>query len=217
MATWGLHIRIAEKVLLKNKDLDTESFLVGNIGPDCGVPNEDRSAFSPPTEISHWKTGINKRINPDEFFCKYLEREFYDNKEKSFLLGYYSHLLTDVEFSHFFMSKKENDVNYKKLEEDKSFIWTIKKDWYDLDRLYFRENPESLFYEVFQHINTFPDYLSYFPKGAILNKVKYIRNFYLKPSENLDREYIYLTLSEMNDFLANTVEKIEEEIITLLV
>jgi len=106
LATWGLHIRIAEKVLFRNKDLDIESFLVGNIGPDCGVPNEDRSAFSPPTEISHWKTGINKSINPDEFVCEHLKKIFNDHKEKSFLLGYYSHLLTDVEFSHFLKSKK---------------------------------------------------------------------------------------------------------------
>ena len=39
MATWGVHIRIAEDLLKMINSLDPTSFLVGNIGPDCGKPN----------------------------------------------------------------------------------------------------------------------------------------------------------------------------------
>ena len=37
MATWGLHIRIAEELLKIESSFDIEKFLVGNIGPDVLV------------------------------------------------------------------------------------------------------------------------------------------------------------------------------------
>ncbi|MFT9493878.1 hypothetical protein [Anaerosolibacter sp.] len=54
MATWGAHIRIAETILKIYIDLDEKSFLIGNVGPDCGEPNKDWSEFSPPKKVSHW-------------------------------------------------------------------------------------------------------------------------------------------------------------------
>ncbi len=212
MATWGLHIRIAEKLLDLGFNLDNESFLIGNIGPDCGVANEDWSAFSPPTEISHWKDDCDNSINADLFFETHVKNQNYDMHEKSFLYGYYVHLLTDIEFRRLVKTKKRTDKNYEILNEDKNFIWTIKKDWYDLDHLYFRDNQSSLFYKIFQHVKTFPDYLDYYPKGAVENKVNYITDFYLKSSDNLDRKYIYLTSEEMGNFLDETVKLISDKL-----
>lgn len=54
MATWIAHLRIAEN-LLKKYDFEIESFLVGNIGPDSGVPVEESSEFDPPKRITHWQ------------------------------------------------------------------------------------------------------------------------------------------------------------------
>ena len=211
MATWGLHLRIAEELLNKEYLLDETSFLVGNIGPDCGVPNEDWSKFDPPGEVSHWKNADGD-IDTEKFYSTYLDKNIEDEKEKSFLLGYYVHLLTDIEFSKFLKNKKNTDRNYKPLLNDRKFIWTIKKDWYDLDHLYFRENPTGLFYKTFQHVKDFPDYMSYYPKGAVTRQVKYITEFYKNPPENLDREYIYLTMKEMDEFVADTVNAVEEEL-----
>ena len=47
MATWIAHMRIAEHFMKKDAALDNALFLVGNIGPDCGVPNEDWSVLRP--------------------------------------------------------------------------------------------------------------------------------------------------------------------------
>lgn len=215
MATWGLHIRIAERLLARISTLEKESFLIGNIGPDCGMPNSDWSAFDPPTEISHWKDQEKKIINPDLFLEKCFSRHK-EGDEKSFLLGYYAHLLTDIEFATMIKQKKSNDPLYQKLKEDKNFIWTIKRDWYDLDHLYFREHPDSIFFKVFQHVKEFPDYLHYYPKGAIIRQVKYITDFYLKSSDDLDREYQYLTAAEMDNFLDNAIKVIEKKIRYLL-
>lgn len=212
MATWGLHIRIAEGLLNRGYDFDEESFLVGNIGPDCGMPNEDWSKFEPPTEVSHWSDKGKKNIFADKFYNAYLDKEVNDRKEKSFLFGYYTHLLTDIEFKKLVSKKQKEDINYQRLKTDKKFIWTIKEDWYDLDHLYFRDNPESIFFRVFQNIKHFPDYLDYYPKGAIIQRIKYITEFYQNPSENLDREYKYLTKEEMNSFLDKTLDFIDNDL-----
>jgi hypothetical protein len=40
MATWMVHLRIADKLLNKIKGLSYTEFVVGNIAPDSGVPND---------------------------------------------------------------------------------------------------------------------------------------------------------------------------------
>ncbi|CAK7086360.1 zinc dependent phospholipase C family protein [Tissierella carlieri] len=201
MATWGAHIRIAETILNVDRSLDEKYFLVGNVGPDCGEPNEDWSEFFPSKSVSHW---INKDevIEAEKFYDEYLNKEIEDNKLYSFLLGYYVHLLTDIEWGNMVDEKKKIDAEYKKLETDKKFIWTIKKDWYDLDHLYFRKNPNSIFHRIFKNIESFPDYLDYYPAGAIERQLRYISGFYTKYNGNPEREYIYLTEKEMDDFVS---------------
>ncbi|MBU5256106.1 zinc dependent phospholipase C family protein [Tissierella praeacuta] len=211
MATWGVHIRIAEAILNAHSSLDEKYFLVGNVGPDCGQPNEDWSEFFPPKSVSHWINEDNF-IEAEKFYKKYLNKGIEDNKLYSFLLGYYVHLLIDIEWIGIMDEKKKIDNNYKKLEKDEKFIWTIKEDWYDLDHLYFRKNPNSIFHRIFKNIESFPDYLDYYPAGAIERQLRYIREFYTKYNGNPDREYIYLTEKEMDDF----VSKKSNDIIELL-
>jgi len=46
MATWIAHLRIAENILNKGYNFEPKAFVVGNIGPDSGVPNEDWSSWA---------------------------------------------------------------------------------------------------------------------------------------------------------------------------
>lgn len=41
MASWMVHLRIADKLLDQLKNIDETAFVMGNIAPDSGVPNED--------------------------------------------------------------------------------------------------------------------------------------------------------------------------------
>ena len=61
MATWIAHLRIANNLIQELNIQNHIDFIVGNIGPDCGVPNEDWSKFDPPGEISHWRNKINNK------------------------------------------------------------------------------------------------------------------------------------------------------------
>ena len=211
MATWIAHLRVAEELLNKGYNIDEESFIVGNIGPDSGVPNEDWSSFDPPTAITHWKDKDGS-IQPEDFYDKYLRNKKMDNKEYSFMLGYYTHLITDVEWTKLHDRQKENEEYRRKLEKDKNFIWIVKKDWYGHDFIYVENYKDSVFHTIFKHIKDVPDYLDYFPSGAFTRQVKYIKDYYLGVNEETKDNFIYLTKKDMDEFIVDTVNVIEERI-----
>ena len=66
MASWMVHLRIADKLLDRIPGLSPVEFIVGNIAPDSGVPNGDWSAFHPSTRVSHFKSA-DKKADPDAF------------------------------------------------------------------------------------------------------------------------------------------------------
>lgn len=210
MATWIAHLRVAENILKRGFDLDTEPFIVGNIGPDSGVPNEDKSNFSPPSKITHWQND-DKNIDAEAFWNKYLSNnEIKNNYEAySFYMGYYVHLLTDIYWKEGLFKKKKQEPLYKDgLDKDPNFIWTIKKDWYGLDYLFLEKNPDFIFFTLFKNVKTVPDYLEYFPKGAFERQVKYITDFYLGENEETKDNFIYLKEEEMDSFIKFASEKI---------
>lgn len=207
MATWIAHLRIAENILKNMDDLDSIAFILGNVGPDSGVPNEDWSSFNPPKKITHWINEENN-IDAERFFDKYIKNNLMEYSKYSYVLGYYIHLLTDIEWSKFFNEKKNNALYNKKLKEDASFIWTIKKDWYGLDFLYLEKNPNFIFHTIFKNIDQVPDYIDYFPKGALMKQVNYITEYYLGDNEETKENFIYLNEEEMDKFIDDTSKKI---------
>lgn len=105
MASWVTHLMIADRVLEKFQGLDRHGFCVGNIAPDCNVENEDWTEFTPPRAVTHWMSAERKVASDcDRFYKEYIEARRQDIKteeEYSFLMGYYSHLITDAEFQRF--------------------------------------------------------------------------------------------------------------------
>ena len=209
MATWIAHLRVAENLLNKGFNFDVSSFLIGNIGPDSGVPNEDYSSFYPPREITHWEK--NKISDAEGFFNKYIQNAhpITDKNEFSFKIGYYTHLLTDIEWRKLYEAKKKTSLYKENLDKDKKFIWVIKEDWYGLDFLYLDKNPNCYFFKVFKNLSEVPDYLDYFPKGAFTKSVKNICEYYLGENTLTKENFKYLTEEEMNKFIENATNTIE--------
>ena len=211
MASWMVHLRIADKLLDRIPGLSPIEFIVGNIAPDSGVPNADWSAFSPPTKISHFKTTSNK-ADPDAFAAKYWTEEFrsrYDQRQYAFFLGYLTHLLTDVAWvEEIYYPAKERFSEL--LEADpENFIWKLKQDWYDLDFKYLRDHPGCRAFRVYLGAVGFRnDFMEEFALDALDNRRQYITDFYLQGREGLDREYPYLTEAEMDAFTDRTAAAI---------
>jgi hypothetical protein len=212
MASWMVHFRIADK-LLDYLDVNAEQFIVGNIGPDCGEPNEDWSIFYPSTYISHWNDSLDKaKINSEGFYQEYIEKNT-DRSKLSFYLGYYVHLKTDILWSHK-VYKPTKARHKEQFEQDDKFIWTVKEDWYDLDHKYLRDNPNFRAFRIFDKITVFPNiYLDYFSDVAMEKQIRYISDFYNAYKGDLDREYLYLNEDQVNAFVVEAVEEIKNDLI----
>lgn len=223
MATWGVHFRIAENILKIYPKLNRKFFAIGNIAPDCGLPNNDWSAFTPPKEISHFTVGgvsdflgmqTDKFIlNDVKFYSKYLKD--YDmisfQDDRSILLGYFIHLITD-NLWNFYVMKPLKEKYLKELQQNPNFIWEVKRDWYDLDKIYITENKDSLFWTDFLNAEYDVDLLDFFPREGVKRQLKFIKKFYQISNEEYLRiskkEFIYLDRKQMYNFIQNSTDVI---------
>ena len=212
MATWIAHMRIAEHIMNLDEKLNNNEFLVGNLAPDCGVPNEDWSKFTPDSKITHWKLD-GKNINANDFKSNYISNSNFN----PFYLGYYFHLLTDIAWENFYAKKELEPIYCEGLNADPQFIWTIKKDWYGQDHLFLERNPDSIFFRNFQHIVEFDNvYFNIYPKDAFTKRIKYIIDFYLSNKEDAGRAFPYLSENEMDSFVNETISLLENKYRTLV-
>jgi hypothetical protein len=213
MATWIGHLRIAEGLLVAISGLDETAFTLGNLGPDSGIPNADWSQFDPPKEVSHFirqGTGEDK-IHDLEFYRNYLLPASTDDLARySYLLGYFFHLLADNLWSRriWFTCKQYYAAQFA--EHGGRFIWTLKKDWYDLDFKYVRDNPDCLFWSVFLPAPLPPAYLPFLPEAGIHHSLNHIRHFYSHPDPalGLDRPYPYLNEQTMARYVSDAAAAI---------
>ena len=211
MASWMVHLRIADKLLEALSVTAPVEFIVGNLAPDSGVPNEDWSAFDPPYATSHFKTGTDK-AGPEAFAEKYFrpeQRQSYSDSQFAFYLGYLSHLITDRLWSEKIARPTLKQYAKEDAPDREQFIWQIKEDWYDLDYKYLRDHPGFRAFRVYLGAVGFRnDFMEEFSEDAFDNRRIYITDFYLQGKENLDREYPYLTEAAMDAFVEEAVREI---------
>lgn len=211
MASWMVHLRIADKLLDKIPMLSPVEFIVGNIAPDSGVPNEDWSAFSPSTKISHFKGEGNIAV-PEFFACKYFTAEQqanYNRRQYAFYLGYLTHLITDVLWIRDIYDPSKVKFPELRAELGNNFIWKIKEDWYDLDFKYLRDHPGFRAFRVYLGAVGFVnEFMEEFSADAFDNRRQYITGWYLEGKDGLDREYPYLTEAEMDAFVESATREI---------
>ena len=213
MASWMVHLRIADKLLDKIPNLSPVEFIVGNIAPDSGVPNEDWSEFTPDTKTSHFKTG-KRKADPTPFAAKYFRQEqqaVYTDRQYAFYLGYLTHLLTDVLWSDRIVTPTLEKFGKLDAPDRTEFIWKAKEDWYDLDYKYLRDHPGFRAFRVYLGAVGFVNaFMEEFIPDAFDNRREYITSFYLQENDHLDRGYPYLTEAEMDAFVESSVGEILE-------
>lgn len=223
MASWMVHLRITDQLLDRIGELAPTEFVVGNIAPDSGVPNEDWSKFTPDSETTHFKRkGINKDKDiciedyVNAYFTKEMQRK-YDKKQYSFFLGYLTHLLTDILWYNNIVTKTLEKYPDECAKDRTAFIWTIKRDWYDLDHLYLDNHPEFRAFDLYEKAVGFENkYMDIFPDNAFDDRRIYITGFYRQERNDLDHEYVYLTEPEMAKFVDESVETILSQLKEIL-
>ena len=210
MASWMVHLRVADRLLDRLKDIDEAAFVMGNIAPDSGVPNADWTEFHPPKSVSHFKTD---RTDPEAFRRQYFSREQiagYDRRAYSFFLGYYVHLLTDVEWVAEILTPLRRELAGETKEARDRYIQTAKEDWYDLDFLYLEQHPEFRAFHIYENTRDFEnDLMERFSADAFENRRAYICAFYHGDEHGaLHRDYAYLTPQQAEVFVEKAAEKI---------
>jgi hypothetical protein len=215
MASWIVHLRIAENLLQLVPGLVPAAFLVGNIAPDSGIPDERWENFTPSPKVTHFQVmrdGWNHTADLD-FYRGFLLPTSVgaDQAVNSFRLGYFCHLITDN-----LWGKNIGLPTMKRwaaqFSADKDFIWVIKKDWYGLDYIYLRDHPDCIFWRLFLTVQAETGGLDFLPLEAVKQRVEYIQEYYQRKDEEVQqayrREYIYLTASEMDRFVDESTQKL---------
>lgn len=203
MATWMVHLRIADYFLNTMPWLNASEFVAGSVAPDCGYGKKDSFGdFNPPPSVTHWSpTGRKCDCRYKDFFNKYIKNKPLD-KIRSFYLGYYVHLVTDIMWSSrmYLPTLQIYKTEYAKNPE---FLKVIKEDWYDLDHKFLRSHADFYPFRILEQKTSVYDYLPYYEKGQLTKQIRTIVDFYLenKQKDNLDREYIYLNSMQMDNFI----------------
>lgn len=224
MATWIGHLRIAEYLLGIIDDLDPEYFALGSLAPDSGIPDENWENFDPPTEITHFKSrNADKEtvIQEFDFYRKYqpeLSPTYSDHRRRSFLLGYFFHLVSDHLWDHH-VAQPERAKLPAELKYDKDFIRQVKKDWYGQDDIFLRDHSDSLFWNFLVHAKYENDYLDFLPPKAIKRQLNFIKEYYQREEEKrielYEHNYPYMNTKQMDeivDFISNACTTIYKSI-----
>jgi hypothetical protein len=210
VATWIVHLRLAEKLLELIPDLDAEAFAVGNVAPDSGIPDENWENFNPPPQISHYQDPEQERwaIADLDFYRNYLSagsETRKDLKKYSFLFGYFLHLVTDNLWADR-IARPTMEKFKEELEADPKFIWQVKRDWYGLDFEHVRQNSDSIYWHTFLSAEYNESYLAFMPREAIQQRIQHIKELYQRTDEEIEEWYgnrpdLYLSKDEMDDFI----------------
>ena len=208
MASWIVHLRIAEELLVLIPGLEAEKFALGSVAPDSGKPDEKWENFSPPTTITHFekKTGRYHDLADLDFFRQYLLSlgSHPDPQVFSLRLGYFFHLITDNLWSNE-IGQPTLQKFREKFEGDKDFIWEVKKDWYGLDFIYVRDHPDCLYWRVFCSASPDTGELEFLVPESLAWSVDHIQQYYRRTDAEVqkmyNRPYIYLSKDEVDGFV----------------
>ena len=231
MASWITHLMIADGVLHHFPNLDRRGFCVGNIAPDCNLENGDWTSFTPPREVTHWMQATRKKSSDCDLFCEeYIiqhRNEIHSAEEYAFLLGYYSHLLTDVAFQAMTRnadrlkaawSRIRMNEDYSKASIGMEETWDAIKvlipkkermrQIYAIEWEYLRDHPDSGYLTEILPLKNFPDYIDYLPVGAIARKIG-VMGYLPKPDES-EAPFLAITRDEYQSYVSDTTQKIIE-------
>lgn len=232
METWITHLMIADGVLERIPNLDRHGFCVGNIAPDCNVENEDWTAFTPSREVTHWMQGERKKASDCDAFCdEYILKrkdKIKSAEEYAFLLGYYSHLITDAAFQ--VMIRDEDRVREVwmriKADEELSAAGTgMDETWDSVKRLipkkdriseiyameaeYLNNYPNSGYLTEIIPLKSFPDYIDYLPQGSIVRKICVMG--YLPDLDKSINKFITMSKDEYANFVEDTIQLVVKQ------
>ncbi|WP_156791458.1 hypothetical protein [Bacillus sp. SG-1] len=114
-------------------------------------------------------------------------------------------MVTDEEWLKL-LERKKKEKAYQEILNTPEYSRLVKRDWYGLDFLYLKNRKDNIFWEEFQYITDFPEYLDIFPNGQTLKQIRNITKFYQSSTIPDDHNFIYLNSKEVDVFIEDTVQ-----------
>lgn len=215
MATWMIHLRVADKLLDRIPDLSPIEFIVGNLAPDSGRPGPDGTTFSPSVQVSHFREDAGtgkKRININAYIEQHFtpaRRAVYTPQQDAFYLGYLVHLLTDSLWSEQIAAPLLEAYAEDFAQKGQLFWEEVKADWHHQDRLYLKAHPGFRAFRAYLGSVGFQNtFLDFFPRHAFENQRASITGFYLQECPGQKKKNTYLTAEAADFFVNQAVESI---------
>lgn len=224
MASWMIHFRVADALLRAGVlgDLSpkaAEAFALGNVAPDSGMPAPGGRGYVPVKTVSHFMRrfeGVPAGENPERCDPSLFAREWLipalegdDPVAAAFYLGYLCHLVTDNAWVRDFIYPAKMKFAHLRLvdgvetrEGVARFYAFLKKDWYDMDFLFVKHNPDLPAYQLFLGAEDVANrFLPFFPAEAFEVKRCEIREFYRSGAANVEERTIYISDQEAEAFI----------------
>lgn len=219
MASWMIHLRVAQRLCRQLGAAPINEFVLGNIAPDSGIPAEDGTGYVPEKSISHfyaWDQNGRKYIDEGLFIRQYFtpeRRSAYTKEEDSFYLGYLTHLLTDKIWGReIVLPAKERQKELYRSDPER-FWDTIKTDWYDLDFMYLKSNPSFDAFRIYRGIKNLKNtYMSIFPENAFTERRQFILDFYADGVANIEEHDTYLSKEDLDAFVISAADEIAAQV-----
>ena len=232
MATWITHLMIADGVLERIPNLDRHGFCVGNIAPDCNVENEDWTDFTPSREVTHWMQSERKKASDCDAFCdEYILKrkdKIKSAEEYAFLLGYYSHLITDAAFQTMIRDEERIRSTWMRIKADEELsiaVADMDETWDSVKRLvpkkdrmreiyameaeYLSDHPNSGYLTEILLLKSFPDYIDYLPQGSIVRKIG-VMGYLPDPDKSINK-FITMSKDEYANFVEDTIQLVVKQ------
>lgn len=213
MASWMIHLRVAEKVLEQSSIPDEARFILGNMAPDSGVPVE--GGYEPSAAVSHFRSidenGI-KAVHEELYVQQYLtpaQWRAYTPRAQAFHLGYLSHLITDRLWSKnvVYPAKAQFETLF---QEDNAAFWhMVKRDWYDMDFLFLREHSDFQAWQTYCAMTDMRnDYVEFFSQTAFADRRAWIMDFYREGAAAVQEREMYLSWAALDAFVEDAAREI---------
>lgn len=208
MATALMHLRVADALLEPCQIIANDLFFAGSIAPDS---NSDSANWRIPvtqaeaSNISHWTvSGDKSQCHFERFYDTYI-RHKPRTVDTSFYLGYYAHLVTDVQWSESIVKPLFGQC----IKENPALFKTIKQDWRNSDALFIRNNPDFRPLAVLQKRDNLHNiWLDYYSDGAVEHITQRILDSIIRPNFSLAEPQYFLSDKQMTDFITQTADLI---------
>lgn len=218
MATWIIHLRVAQGIYRQLGLKYIDKFILGNIATDSGIPKADGSGYLPDAEVSHFRTidpsGI-KDVHEEDFierFFTYAQRKDYDGRTYTFYFGYLTHLLADKLWAKEMAYGAQNKFPDLFAGDRDAFWKKIKRDWYDMDFMYLRENPDFEAFRIYENMDDLCNrYVDFFAQDAFEKRREFITAFYRDGAANVRARDTYLSAGELDGFVLSAAKEITRQ------